>query len=518
MKARTRRPASPTRRLSVVVVGSGFAGLAAAIALKKVGVEDLTVLERASEVGGTWQANRYPGVAVDTSILNYSLSFDPNPGWSRLYADGAELLSYVKGIAERHDVRRHIRFDTAVTEATYDVGSNTWQVMLGDGSVLSADVLIPATGILSTPKVPHIPGLETFKGTVLHSAEWDSSFDASGRSIAQIGSGATAAQLVPELAKSANALYVYQRSAPWVFPRNDREIGRVEGAIYRRLPFVLKLKRWRQFWLNDIVQYGFEKQNRTLDSQTRMAAAFLDRSVSDPDLRRALVPDYEIGCKRRVTSDDWYPTLQRENVTLIPSALTSVGEDSVVGVDGIARKVDTLVFSTGFSISEMVPMKVFGNSGQELHSVWSQGAKTHLGISTAGFPNLFFVGGPNTGAGSGAAPFMLEAQARYVAQAVDYLARTDAVSLDLIDVVQERSYRQLQLRLAGAVYGSGCVGWYQNANGTIDTIWPGTAAEYWLRTRRFRPHDFHIVRAQESSSGNRSGATTRRSRPRRATR
>ncbi|MEN0139508.1 MAG: NAD(P)/FAD-dependent oxidoreductase [Rhodococcus sp. (in: high G+C Gram-positive bacteria)] len=479
----------------MLIVGTGLGGLAAAIALKKIGVTDLTLLERATEVGGTWEANTYPGIAVDTSILNYSLSYDPNPGWTRLYAGGAELHSYVIGLSERHDLRRHIRFGTTVTEARFDATHHRWEVATSGGTVYTADVLISATGVLSTPKIPDIPGLENFEGTVLHSAQWDSSFDPSGRSIAQIGSGATAAQLVPELAETAEKVYVYQRSAPWVLPRNDREIGRLESWLYRKVPLSLKLRRWRRFWQNDLVAYGFEKQNRTTQTQTRWATEFIERSVRDPQLRRAVIPDYEIGCKRRVMSDDWYPALQRDNVDLISGALAGIGERSVVGTDGVERNVDTLIFSTGFAVSDMIPMKVFGSSGHELHATWSGGAKTHLGLTVSGFPNLFFMAGPNTGIGSGSMTFMLECQARYIAQAVEYLADTDTTALDVLEVVQDRSYRRVQQRLASSVYGSGCAGWYQNPDGTIDTLWPGANSEYWLRTRRFNHHDYLTLRS-----------------------
>ncbi|RYE42455.1 MAG: NAD(P)/FAD-dependent oxidoreductase [Hyphomicrobiales bacterium] len=487
--ARPRSGAHPSP--SVVVIGAGFGGLTAAIALKSRGITDITILERSDQVGGTWHANRYPGIAVDTSILNYSLSYFPNPGWSRLYAPGSELQSYIRQVVERYDLGRLIRFNTAVAEMSYDERAASWDVQTATGDVLRADIVISATGVLSTPSIPKIPGIEDFKGTIVHSAQWDQSFDARGRKIAQIGSGATAAQLVPEIAEDAAQVYVYQRSAPWVLPRDDRRIGAVEGWIYKHIPAVLKFRRWRRFWLNDLIAYGFEKQNSTTEKQTRIALSFIERSIADPELRRLVTPDYEIGCKRRVMSDDWYPALQRENVELVPTALERITENSVIGADGVERQVDTLIFSTGFAVTDIVPMKVFGVDGQELHTHWKDGAKTHLGISVSGFPNMFIMGGPNTAVGSGSLTFMLECQARYVAQAVEYIAsHTDVAALDLASVVEERSYREIQGRLAGSVYGSGCVGWYQNPNGTIDTLWPGLNAEYWWRTRNFSPYDY----------------------------
>lgn len=475
---------------SVIIVGAGMGGLAAAFYLKRAGVTNLTMLERGPEVGGTWRANTYPGIAVDTSILQYSLSFDPNPGWTRLYANGAELHSYLISISHRHDIRRHIKFNETVDECRYDVRNQQWIVQTSTGARYTADILISATGALSTPATPDIPGLQNFRGRVLHSAQWDPAFDATGTRIAQIGSGATAAQLVPEIAKSADHVYVYQRSPAWVFPRNDRPIGRREGRLYEKFPVILRARRWKRFWDNDRIAYGFEKQNGTVAKQTAYALDFIDRSISDPSLREAVIPDYEVGCKRRVMSDDWYPALQRDNVDLVPHALERITERSVIGKDGIEREVDTIIFSTGFAVADFMPMKVFGATGQELHDTWSDGAATHLGISVADYPNLFLVAGPNTGIGAGSSSFMIECQAKYIARAVRYMTRHGIGSLNLRPEVQSRSYAKVQQRLAGSVFGSGCVGWYQSANGRIDTVWPGLNAGYWARTKLFSPRHF----------------------------
>ncbi|WP_396910603.1 flavin-containing monooxygenase [Mycolicibacterium sp.] len=480
---------------SVIIIGAGIGGLCCAIDVKAAGVRELTVLERSDEVGGTWHANRYPGVAVDTSILTYSLSFDSNPGWRRLYASGSDLHDYLVGLSHKYGLREHVRFGVAVEELRWDGAEGLWTVSTDTGEVLRAQVVIVATGVLSTPKIPAILGLDSFEGTVLHSADWDTGFTARGRRIAQVGSGASAAQVVPELAKDADALYVLQRSAAWVLPRNDRLITAREQYWYRRCPWLLKAKRWRQYWANDRVSLGFERQDRTLDKQERIALEFLERSVPDPDLRRHLRPDYRIGCKRRVMSDDWYAALIQPHVELIPHALREVKANSVVATDGSERKVDTIVFSTGFAVEQLVPLKVFGKQGIELHETWADGSRSHLGITVDGFPNLFFVMGPNTGIGSGSAAFMIEAQSRYIAQALRHFARHRLHSIEVDPAVAARSYHSVQRRLAKSVYGSGCSGWYQGENGRIDTLWPGMLFEYWLRTRRFNPAHFRAVRA-----------------------
>ncbi|NUQ88454.1 MAG: NAD(P)/FAD-dependent oxidoreductase [Glycomyces artemisiae] len=484
-----------------MIVGSGIGGLCAAIQLKRLGVTELTILERAGEVGGTWHANRYPGVAVDTSILNYSLSFDPDPGWSRLYAGGPELQAYLVGLSHRYSLREHIKFGVTVEQLAYDEAAGEWAVDTVGGESFRAQIVVSATGVLSNPAIPDITGLDSFEGRILHSAEWDSGFEAGGRRIAQIGSGATAAQLVPELAEDAEMVHVFQRSAPWVLPRDDRPIGKVEAAAHRRLPWLLKVRRWRRFWLNDRIALGFERQDRTIERQEAIAKAFIERSIADPELRRLVLPDYSIGCKRRVMSDDWYPALQRPNVELVPHELREVRPRSVVGGDGTEREVDTIVFSTGFRVRDLVPMKVFGVAGEELHDAWADGAASYLGLSVHGFPNLFFVMGPNTGIGSGSATFMIEAQVRYITSAVDQMRRHRLHSVDVRREVQAAAYDEVQSRLAGSVYGSGCVGWYQSPNGKIDTLWPGLNAEYWWRTRRFKRSLYHCrpVRSEQAA-------------------
>jgi cation diffusion facilitator CzcD-associated flavoprotein CzcO len=285
---------------------------------------------------------------------------------------------------------------------------------------------------------------------------------------------------------------VYQRSAPWVFPRHDRPIGRTESRLYRRFPLALRLRRWKRFWDNDRVAYAFEKQTAEVDRQRRMALAFLDRSIADRALREAVTPDYSVGCKRRVMSDDWYPTLQRENVQLIAGALTEVRPRSVLGADGVERPVDTIIFSTGFAVTDFLPMKVFGVGGVELHETWSEGAQTHLGITVSGYPNLFLISGPNTAIGAGSFAFMIECQVRYLTRAIELMRRQGIATVEVRREVQRRSYWRTQSRLAGSVYGSGCVGWYQSPNGHIDTLWPGANAEYWWRTRRFDQDNYRI--------------------------
>lgn len=478
--------ASKSEHFDAAIIGSGIGGLCAAIRLKRAGL-NVVVFERAPEVGGTWRDNSYPGCAVDTSILSYSLSFDPNPGWSRLFAPWSELLSYLKGLAIKHDVRRHIRFNSTVTELRYDADGEYWNVSTSDGESVSASVVINACGLLSKPQIPAIPGLGTFQGPAFHTARWDHDVDLRRKRVAVVGTGASAAQVVPAIAGEVGHMLVFQRSAPWVFPRNDKVIGTRESMLYRILPFTLKARRWVRFWQNDRVQFGFERQDKTVESQKLAALAHLEAQIPDLELRSKATPDYAVGCKRRVMSDDYYPALGSSHVDLITERVAEVRAHSVVDGAGVEHEVDVIIFGTGFAATEFLSeTKVFGLDGGELHEAWSNGARTHKSLTVSGFPNMFFINGPNTGIGAGSAAFVIECQVRYILGAFKHLRRTGAAAVNVRSEVQDASYEKLQRRLAGSVYGSGCEGWYQQGpGGRIDTVYPGPLTEYWLRTRRF---------------------------------
>lgn len=477
---------TPEDTFDAAIIGSGIGGLCAAIRLKKAGLK-VVVFERAAEVGGTWRDNSYPGCAVDTSILSYSLSFDPNPGWSRLYAPWSELLDYLKGLAAKHGVRGHIRFNSTVTELRYDEGAERWQVSCDNGQSVSAQFVINATGLLSKPQIPHIDGLEAFQGPAFHTARWDHDVDLRGKRVAVVGTGASAAQVVPAIAAQAGRLLVFQRSAPWVFARNDKMIGRWEGRVYKALPFVLKARRWVRFWQNDRVQFGFERQDKTIVTQKQAALAHLERQIADPELRKKATPDYAVGCKRRVMSDDYYPALCRDNVDLITSRVSQAKTRSLIDGDGVEHEVDVIIFGTGFAATDFLSeTKVFGLRDTELHEAWSHGARTHNSMTVSGFPNMFFINGPNTGIGAGSAAFVIECQVRYILGAIRHVRRAGAAAVDLRQDVQDADYSRLQARLAKSVYGSGCEGWYQQGpEGRIDTVYPGPLTEYWFKTRRF---------------------------------
>ena len=489
---------SPAQALPVVIIGAGIGGVVTALRLTEAGF-DVLILERAEDVGGTWFANTYPGCAVDTSILSYSLSDDPDPGWSRLYAPQREILDYVRGLVRKGGLRDKIRLNSAVSRLEYDDRARSWTITLADGEMLQAKVVIGATGVLSEPKLPAVDGIDQFQGELIHSGAWRSDVPLRGKRVAVVGTGCSAAQIVPEVAKEASSLLVFQRSAPWVFPRNDQPIEGLRAFAWRRLPLVRRSLRYLRFWANDLTSYRFEHRSPWVEKHRADGLAFIERSVSDPDLRALVTPDYLPGCKRRLMSDDWYPALQRDNVQLIPSAVTALDATRVRDGEGTWHEVDVVVFATGFAATDFVKFPIVGRNGRTLSQHWEDGARTHLGVTVAGFPNYFIVGGPSVALAAGSYFFTAESQARYIVSALRHMRRRQVDAVDLKPSVETRTYADVQRRLSASVFGSGCQAWYRSSDGQIDTVWPGTLAEFWWKTRRFAPADYEVVAEPQSA-------------------
>ncbi|MFM9272333.1 flavin-containing monooxygenase [Pseudarthrobacter sp. NKDBFgelt] len=498
-------PTEPETK-QTVIVGSGFSGLCAAINLKKAGFHDFVILEKATDVGGTWRDNSYPGSACDVPSVLYSFSFFQNPAWTRKFPSWSELHAYLRQVAEHFDLWSHLRFGVEVDEIRFDQPSGTWTVSTDDGQTFEAKYVINATGVLSKPAIPNIPGLESFEGTAFHSARWRHDLSLSGRRVAVIGTGASAIQFVPQIAKEVSQLTIFQRSPHWIMPRGDQEIPLSRRVLYRRLPFLQRLERWKTYWEFEWLARGFLGHPKVVEGYRQLALGYLEASVKDDSLRETLTPDYTPGCKRRLVSDDWFPTLQRENVELVTTGIDRITPDSVITTDGVEHAVDTIVFGTGFAATDFIaPIKVTGIGGQELSTVWTGGAATLHGISTAGFPNFFTMLGPNTTLGHNSMVFMIEAQARYITSAIERTHALGDAAANLHPDVQEAAYTRLQKKMKGTVWMSGCHSWYQSADGRIDTLWPGTTIEYWVRTRKFRLEDHDVLRpltrAQEKQPG-----------------
>lgn len=477
---------------SVVVIGAGFGGLGLTHHLLAAGLTDVTVLERADDVGGVWRDNTYPQAACDVPSSLYSWSFAPKHDWSHRYARQPEILDYIRTEATRRGLRERVRTGAEVTGLTWDDRAEQWEVALATGETLAADVVVPAVGQLSEPAVPAIPGLDTFAGPRFHSAAWDHDVDLRGRRVGVVGTGASAIQFVPGIVDDTAALTVFQRSAPYVVPKPDRTYAAWEKAAMTRAP-----------WLHGLVRRGVfamtEQLNRTLDTDGRLASALvrawrlhLRRQVADPALRARLVPDYPLGCKRLLFSNDWYPALTREHVDVVTESITAVEPGGVRTADGRLHELDVLVLGTGFAATDFLgSLRVRGRDGADLHGdAWQAGARAHLGLTVPGFPNLFLLYGPNTNLGGSSILGMLEAQAGYVVQAVRELA-VRRVPLEVRPDVADEFDREIQSRLGESVWSS-CASWYRDRSGRVTTNWPGTVTEYQRRTARLELRDFAV--------------------------
>jgi cation diffusion facilitator CzcD-associated flavoprotein CzcO len=496
-----------TRDLAAVVVGAGFGGLAAAVELRNRGVRRITLLERADRVGGVWRDNTYPGAACDVPSSLYSYSFAPHPAWPRRYSEQPEILQYIEDVVRREELAPLLRTGTEVLGAAYDDQTGRWSVRTrsvgaGTEELLEADVLVAAVGQLSRPHVPRLDGIETFRGPVFHSAEWDHEVDLRGRRVAVVGTGASAIQFVPHLQRRAGQVTVFQRSAPYVVPKPDRAYTAVHHQAFRRAPRTQAAGRELTRSLSELLNRALAEQTG-LTRMLRLAfRAHLRRQVKDAALRQKLMPHYPIGCKRLLFSNDWYPALVQPNVSVVTDQITGVTPEGVRTADGTVHAADVLVYGTGFRATEFLePMEITGRDGARLHDAWAEGARAYLGLTVPGFPNLFVVYGPNTNLGGSSILSMIECQTGYLGQAVDLLRRQDGAVLEVRADVEERYDREIQQRLGESVWAAGCTSWYHAEAGRITTNWPGRVQEYRERTAAFEPSDYLVSRLESTGTG-----------------
>jgi cation diffusion facilitator CzcD-associated flavoprotein CzcO len=479
-----------TQTPQVVIIGTGFGGIGMAIELKRAGVESFTILEKADEVGGVWRENTYPGAACDIPSPYYSFSYEPNPTWPSRFSRQPDIQDYLKRVVDKYGLGPHIRFGVEVITATFDQGR--WHLDTAAGERITADVFIPATGQLSRPAMPGIPGVESFRGPAFHSATWDHSVDLTGKRVAVIGTGASAVQFVPEIQPEAARLTVFQRSAPWILPRPEVEYRPWHHTMFRRLPVTQQAERFGFWLLCEVLSLGLVDVKPITRLFAAVSRAHLRRQVPDPVLRAKLTPDYTPGCKRGLFSGDYLPALGKPNVTVETTAIREIVPEGVRTEDGVLHEADVIVYGTGFKATEfLAPMAIHGVDGQKLADTWSEGAHAYLGMAVPGFPNLFMMYGPNTNLGVGSIVYMLESQARYIRQAV---ARLDGKSsLDVRAEVASVYDGKIQARLDRSVWTT-CSSWYRNAAGRITNNWPGTVSAYRLATRRLNPADYsHTV-------------------------
>ena len=467
----------------VVIIGAGFGGLGAARALLQQGITDITVLERAEGIGGVWRDNTYPDAACDVPSPLYSWSWAINPAWGRRYSKQPEILSYLRAAAEREGLTDLVVTGAVVTSCTLD--DATWTITTADGTTYEADLVVSAVGQLSNPVIPSLPGAETFTGPTFHSAQWRHDIDLTGKRVAVIGTGASAIQFVPGIADRVSAMTIFQRSAPYVVPKPDQGYKPRHHRAFARWPRLLTFERGVTFHLTELL-------NAALGGQVRWSKALLGalgttwklhlrRQVKDAALRAKLVPDYEIGCKRILFSNDWYPALGRDHVEVVTDGVAAIEPGGVRDDAGVLHEADVIIWGTGFAATSfLADVAVTGEGGADLHAVWADGARAHLGLSVPGFPNFFAIYGPNTNLGGSSIIAMMEAQAGYVAQVARRLADCGARRVEVRESVYEAYDTEMQSRLLTTAW-TGCDSWYVDGS-RITTNWPGKVSEYQQRT------------------------------------
>jgi len=484
----------PTPR--IVIVGAGFGGIGLGIKLLQAGIESFEILERADSIGGVWRDNAYPGLSCDIPSHLYSLSYEPNPDWSRLYAPRDEILAYEEKLITKYGLGRHIRTGTPVARADFDEADGVWSVTTEDGEEIEADIFVCATGQLSRPAPAPLPGLERFEGPSFHSSRWDDEVELTGKRVAVVGTGASAVQIVPEIADEVDRLHVFQRSAPWVVPKGDREYSALEHRLFRRFPALLRVVRKRQYWAYELLAWMLTQSRSLRPLVERLLLRRIEKEVADPELFERVKPMHTIGCKRVVPSDAWYPTLKRPDVELVTDAVAEVRADRIVTADGVERPVDVIVLATGFKTTEfLAPMEIAGLGGNDLNETWRDGAEAYLGMTVSGFPNLFMLYGPNTNLGVGSILTLHESQVRYILASIEELRRRGARYLDVRPEVQREFNEELQEQLADSIWTVGCSNWYVTESGKVVNNWPGLVSQYERRIRELDPGDFRIVAA-----------------------
>jgi cation diffusion facilitator CzcD-associated flavoprotein CzcO len=485
--------------VGTVIVGSGFAGLCTAIKLDEAGRHDYLILERGDDVGGTWRDNSYPGCACDVPSHLYSFSFSPNPDWLHSFSRQPQILDYLRGIARDYGVLPHVRLRTAMTAARWDDATSRWTIETERGS-LTADRLVSAMGPLSAPSIPAIPGIERFEGTTFHSAAWDHDHDLSGERVAVIGTGASAIQFVPHVQKAAGHLTLFQRTAPWVLPRRDRRYAKWERQLNHVLPAVQRSVRALMYTVREILLVGFTIRPNLLAKLEKLALRHLRSQVSDPVLQAKLTPNFRLGCKRILASNDYYPALAADNAEVVTDRIVEVLPHAVVtqASDGSRSEhaTDTIIYGTGFRVTEPPAAEmIWGSGGRRLAEAWADNGMSALhGLTIAGFPNLFFLIGPNTGLGHTSIVVMIEAQVRYL---VDLLGQVDRAGLGVVEAREDvqRAYNtELQRKLVGTVWDiGGCNSWYLDKQGRNTTLWP-TFTFTFMRQLRTADLDEYDVR------------------------
>lgn len=492
-------PMNGPRHLRIVIVGSGFGGIGLGIRLRKAGFEDFTILEKERTLGGTWRDNTYPGAACDVPSMSYCFSFAQKTDWSRKWAPQAEIQAYMEDIAHSFGILPHIRFGVEFTGARFDQNSGTWEISTRQGETFRADALVVGIGQLHHPHIPAIEGREKFQGVQFHSARWNHDYDFRGKRVAVIGNAASAIQFIPQIAPLTERLYIFQRSANWMVPRGDRPYRDWERWAFAHVPGLAKLYRARLWAMLELFLLPVIQQKPwAMRYYRRIALRYLEETVRDPELRRILVPDYPVGAKRILISDDYYQSLSLPQVRIVTDGVGSMIEDAIVTKSGERLEVDAVIFATGFRTNPFLAgLRIEGLNGQLLERDWAEGARAYYGITVPGYPNFFMLYGPNTNLGHNSILFMLECQFQYILEALRVL-RNGAAYLDVRRDVFEAFNREIQAALQRTAWARVDHSWYKDEAGRITNNWPYSTLWYWWKTRHLNLADYRVVSLAEA--------------------
>jgi cation diffusion facilitator CzcD-associated flavoprotein CzcO len=478
--------------LDVLIIGAGFSGVCTAIKLLEKGVTNFRIFEKSKGVGGTWWENSYPGAACDVPSHFYCYSFEPNPNWSRVYSPSAEIQGYLEHCVDKYGVRPYIQNEAKVTRLTLNRTTGLWDIEFADGKTISARHVVNAGGGLHRPSIPAFPGKDTFVGPAMHTACWDHSVDMAGKRIVVIGSAASAIQAIPELAKIAQNVTVFQRTPNFIVPRNDREYTDKEKARFAKWPWLTRLYRWFIFMRMELILFPITRENSRYGRRaTKRIMRYMRETVEDESLHKVLEPDYVIGCKRILLSDDLYASLNRDNVDVVTSGIREIESNGVRSEDGRMHEADIIVYATGFDISaHMRSIDVVGVREETLASKWSDGQEAYNGSCIAGFPNYYMVTGPNTGVGTTSVVYMLEQSVAYILKLIEVAGNTHWLSVR--EEVLQAYNRDIHEQLSHTVWASGCMSWYLQPNGKNTTLYPGNARMFKRQLENLSMDDFEL--------------------------
>ncbi len=499
---------APIHHVHVTILGTGFAGLGMAIQLKRHGYDDFVLLEKAAESGGTWRDNTYPGCACDIPSHLYSFSFAPNPRWSHMYSPQSEIREYLHSCTERFGILPHIQWSSELQDASWNEDDQRWHITTVRGQ-LTTDILVLGNGPLSEPSLPSIPGIEHFEGVLFHSAQWKHDYDLTGKRVAVIGTGASTIQFVPRIQPRVGHLTLFQRTPPWILPRLDHPIAVWQCALFRILPLTQRIVRSKIYWQRELTALGLVYRPGMLEAGMRIAQQHLVAQVPDPVLRAKLTPQYTLGCKRVLLSDDFYPVLTKPNVEVVTERICEVRANTIVTKDGREYEVDTIICGTGFHVTDAhLPQVIHGRDGRSLADTWHDGTHAYKGTAVAGFPNLFLLIGPNTGLGHNSMVFMIESQITYILDCLRTMNRRALQSVEVRPASEEAFNTEMQRRMKGTVWTSGCASWYLDANGRNTTLWPGFTFEFRRRTRHFDPQHYDLLLREACAQNHRALTNT----------